>query len=188
MQDGKVWSDFEFETGSMYCVKFNAAGEVNVKKCYVNDGTTTSPVTTPNTDACGPDNDPCSGGDCTVNGGFAECSNCPIGFAGKFCNTSVGGCSSGAASLSEGEQTFIDCTGCPKGGLNGGGWGWLNVYGSGIYTNDSAVCKAAAHEGRTGVLTVEGVAAQSGYIGATQNEITTESYVSYWPHGSFQFV
>ena len=43
MKDGKVWLDFEFETGSMYCVKFDAVGTVNVNKCYMDDVTTVPP-------------------------------------------------------------------------------------------------------------------------------------------------
>ena len=45
MQDGKVWLDFEFEIGSMYCVKFDAVGVVNAKKCSMKDVATASPTT-----------------------------------------------------------------------------------------------------------------------------------------------
>lgn len=62
-----------------------------------------------------------------------------------------------------------------------------SVWGTGTYTDDSNVCRAAMHAGvilsTGGLLRVAATAGASSYTGTTQNGVTTLSYSS-WP-GSF---
>ena len=62
-----------------------------------------------------------------------------------------------------------------------------SVWGTGTYTDDSNVCRAAVHAGvipsTGGVMRVTVRAGASSYTGTTQNGVTTSSYTS-WP-GSF---
>lgn len=55
------------------------------------------------------------------------------------------------------------------------------VWGSGIYTSDSAICLAAVHAGRItlasgGLVTVTTTGAQQSYAGSSMNGVTTASY------------
>jgi len=66
-----------------------------------------------------------------------------------------------------------------------------SVWGSGIYTDDSRLAKAAVHAGllsigQTGIVTAQILPGQGSYASTTQNGITTASWGS-WP-GSYQFV
>jgi len=87
------------------------------------------------------------------------------------------GCDFSVEKLSVGERLEVDCNGCPTAG---------SIYGDGIYTHDSNICRAAAHDGRFGVLVVERLAGQSSYASVTRNGITSKRWGS-WP-GSFKFV
>jgi hypothetical protein len=74
---------------------------------------------------------------------------------------------------------------CPAAGTAG------SVYGTDIYTDDSSVCTAAVHAGKTtlaggGTVTVEIRVGQSSYTGSTRNGITSSDYAAAWP-GSFVF-
>ncbi len=76
--------------------------------------------------------------------------------------------------------TFI----CPANGSPG------TIYGTDTYTNDSEVCSAAAHAGKTtklkgGAVKVEVSTGLSSYRGSTRRGITSSSYGS-WP-GSIVF-
>ncbi|XP_076810446.1 cysteine-rich secretory protein LCCL domain-containing 2-like [Clavelina lepadiformis] len=75
---------------------------------------------------------------------------------------------------------------CPSGCANITG----NVWGSGIYTQDSAVCRAAIHDGRIknetgGSITFYRQLGQSSYIGLERNSIKSLPY-GYWKK-SFTF-
>jgi len=63
------------------------------------------------------------------------------------------------------------------------------VWGSGTYTRDSSICRAAVHAGAAkpggGKVTVRGVPGCVKYEGSTKNGITTESWGAY--EGSFYF-
>ncbi|XP_068098659.1 cysteine-rich secretory protein LCCL domain-containing 2-like [Hyperolius riggenbachi] len=54
------------------------------------------------------------------------------------------------------------------------------VWGTGVYTDDSSVCKAAIHAGvldnKGGLAMVEITPGQASYNGSTRNEVTTSSY------------
>jgi hypothetical protein len=64
-----------------------------------------------------------------------------------------------------------------------------SVWGTGTYTDDSSLCRAALHAGRvtTAGGTINAVirAGQSSYTGSTQNGVTSSSYDSWY--GSFSF-
>ena len=73
---------------------------------------------------------------------------------------------------------------CPGGGTVG------NVYGSGLYTDDSSVCTAAIHAGLIslaagGTVTIEMRAGASSYTSSARNGITSRGYGG-WP-GAFAF-
>jgi hypothetical protein len=78
---------------------------------------------------------------------------------------------------------------CPPGGpRNGMNW---TVWGTGTYTDDSSVCRAAVHAGLIteaggGTITIEILPGLSEYPGTTANGVTTLSW-EVWV-GSFQFV
>jgi hypothetical protein len=69
---------------------------------------------------------------------------------------------------------------------NGGG----RVWGSGIYTDDSAICVAAAYEGIIGsgggLVTIEILPGQDSYASGERNGISTRSYGAWG--GSYRFV
>jgi hypothetical protein len=71
-------------------------------------------------------------------------------------------------------------TGIPKG----------TIYGTDIYTDDSALCTAARHAGRIGepggVVHVEGVPGAKAYAAATRNGVSSRGYGP-WPR-AFRFV
>jgi len=82
------------------------------------------------------------------------------------------------------EGTVIDFS-CPAGGNTS-----ATVWGTGLYTDDSAICPAAVHAGRItaysgGTATIRVEAGQSSYTGTTSNGVTTLSFAS-WPR-SFTF-
>jgi hypothetical protein len=65
------------------------------------------------------------------------------------------------------------------------------VWGTKIYTSDSALGAAAVHAGvlkagQTKVVKVKVVAARASYIGSTKHGVTTNPYGP-WP-GAYQFV
>jgi hypothetical protein len=68
--------------------------------------------------------------------------------------------------------------------------GVFQVWGDGIYTDDSSLCTAARHAGRItaagGIVFYENLPGQSSYQGATRHGITSSAYGSY--AGSFRFV
>lgn len=75
--------------------------------------------------------------------------------------------------------------GCPAGGSIG------NVWGSGIYSDDSSVCTAAVHAGAIslesgGEVTIEVLPGQDAYVGSAQNGIESGAWGP-WP-GSFRVV
>jgi hypothetical protein len=76
---------------------------------------------------------------------------------------------------SKGQEGFFVCDG--KCGNSG------SVWGSGPYTSDSSVCRAARHAGvigeRGGVFKVKQLPGQGSYESSTANGITTSSYGSY---------
>jgi len=65
-----------------------------------------------------------------------------------------------------------------------------SVWGTGTYTDDSDVCRAALHAGRitTAGGTVNAVIApgQSSYVGSTQNGVTSSSYTAWFGSYTFQ--
>lgn len=73
---------------------------------------------------------------------------------------------------------------CPSGGVA------YEVWGTGTYTDDSSICTAAVHAGRItfggGVVTIKPQPGLSGYVGSTQNGVTSKSWGAY--RGSFVFV
>ena len=115
---------------------------------------------------------PCNGGDCTLSGSSAVCSNCPVGTTGTNCEISVStNCNQDGTNLSSGDTLYVDCTNCPTSG---------SVWGSDIYASDSKFCVAAAFEGRAGIVMVQHAPGQSSYTGSTRNGITTQSYGSWF--------
>jgi hypothetical protein len=75
---------------------------------------------------------------------------------------------------------------CPPGGTTG-----HSVWGSGIYTSDSAVCLAAVHAGRIaletgGMVTLVTTGAQQGYAASAMNGVTTASYGAWSASFAFQ--
>jgi hypothetical protein len=80
--------------------------------------------------------------------------------------------------------TLIKVT-CPAGGSGG------SVWGTDIYTDDSAICEAAVHAGvipraEGGLVRIELLGAQPSFRGSVQNGVSTMDYPA-WP-GSFRFV
>ncbi len=74
---------------------------------------------------------------------------------------------------------------CPGGGQTG-----ATVWGTDVYTDDSAICPAAVHAGRLdtyggGTAHVEVLSGQQGYTGSTRHGVTSLDFGA-WP-GSFQF-
>ena len=63
------------------------------------------------------------------------------------------------------------------------------VWGSGVYTDDSVICRAAVHagviRGGGGTVTVRMLPGRESYASTTSNGITTSSY-GVW-HGSYRF-
>jgi hypothetical protein len=62
---------------------------------------------------------------------------------------------------------------CPGGGLTG-----ATVWGTDVYTDDSAICPAAVHAGKLnayngGTATLEVYDGQQGYTGSTRNGVTS---------------
>ncbi len=75
--------------------------------------------------------------------------------------------------------------GCPAHGQHS------SVWGTGIYTDDSSICTAAAHSGlltvaRGGIVTVEIAVRKPSYVGSTQNGVASGSWGQYG--GSFHFI
>ncbi|KAM5191995.1 cysteine-rich secretory protein LCCL domain-containing 2-like [Mantella aurantiaca] len=92
-----------------------------------------------------------------------------------------GTCSTTAKDLQESitlVQCPSDCT------VNG-----KNVWGTGVYTEDSSICKAAIHDGvlnnNGGLVTVKKTAGQASYTGSTRYGVTTNNYGPW--SGSFVF-
>jgi len=74
---------------------------------------------------------------------------------------------------------------CPGGGQTG-----ATVWGTDIYTDDSAICPAAVHAGKFsayggGTATVEVMEGRQSYTGSTRNGVTSLDFGA-WP-GSIQF-
>ncbi|MGB5723000.1 MAG: LCCL domain-containing protein [Parasphingorhabdus sp.] len=63
------------------------------------------------------------------------------------------------------------------------------IWGSGIYTDDSFICKAALHAGKIGrsggQVSIQMLPGQSSYTGSNRNGVSTLSYGSH--SGSYQF-
>jgi len=93
---------------------------------------------------------------------------------------SIGTCRFFARDIQEGEQMLVDCEGCSTDER------WGKVWGDYEYTRDSKICRAAAYEGRTGLLTVEGLGNQTSFVGETRNGVT--SYDMGAQSGGFVFV
>jgi hypothetical protein len=72
-------------------------------------------------------------------------------------------------------STSVDCS-CPANASASGG----AVWGAGVYTTDSNVCKAALHAGAVsaagGTVTVKKAAGCPAYAGTTANGVTTEEW------------
>ena len=82
------------------------------------------------------------------------------------------------------EGAVIDFS-CPAGGSTS-----ATVWGTGVYTDDSAICVAAVHAGKItayngGTATLRVEAGQASYTGSTSNGVSTLDYAS-WPR-SFRF-
>ena len=79
---------------------------------------------------------------------------------------------------------FTICS-CPANAGTGEG----SVWGSGVYTTDSNICKAAVHAGAVtssgGTVTVKKTAGCGSYTGTTANGVTTQSWGSF--DSSFYF-
>ena len=90
--------------------------------------------------------------------------------------------SAGECGGEEGDHFLFQC---PSGGRD------LSIWGTDIYTSDSAVCTAAVHAGLItlaagGTVTVEIRPGQASYVGSTRNGITSGDYGSWG--SSFAFV
>ncbi|MBI2571414.1 MAG: hypothetical protein HYV63_30775 [Candidatus Schekmanbacteria bacterium] len=86
-------------------------------------------------------------------------------------------CDHPGKALEGGPGTAIRVT-CPRGCVTGALWG------TGIYTDDSAICLAAAHAGVSspafgGEITVTILPGQSTYAGSQQNGVTSEPWESW---------
>ncbi|XP_078701596.1 uncharacterized protein LOC144927767 isoform X4 [Branchiostoma floridae x Branchiostoma belcheri] len=131
-----------------------------------------------NVDECATNNGGCAG-NCTDTVGSFNCS-CGAGYVlnadGLACDsvTTQITCTTDSTEITG--QTFTVV--CPGGCLTGG-----SVWGTGIYTSDSRVCKAAIHDGRIpttgGVVTGYKLPGQPSYQASTQNGVTTRAYGSY---------
>jgi hypothetical protein len=79
--------------------------------------------------------------------------------------------------------TVVTCA-CSSSAASGGG-----VWGTGTYTDDSALCRAAVHAGRIttagGIISAVIGPGQSSYTGSTQNGVTSSSYGAWG--GSYSF-
>ncbi|XP_035664529.1 vitrin-like, partial [Branchiostoma floridae] len=75
---------------------------------------------------------------------------------------------------------------CPAGCLGT----LFSIYGTGTYTSDSSICRAAIHDGRLtdagGVVTVVETSGLDSYQGSSQNEINSNSWGSWG--SAFYFV
>lgn len=74
---------------------------------------------------------------------------------------------------------------CPGGGQTG-----ATVWGTDLYTDDSAICPAAVHAGKLGTYgggtaTVEVLSGQQSYVGSTRNGVTSLDFGA-WT-GSIRF-
>ena len=74
---------------------------------------------------------------------------------------------------------------CPGGGVTG-----ATVWGTDVYTDDSAICPAAVHAGKAGTYNggsavVEVLGGQQGYTGSTRNGVTSLDFGAY--PGSIRF-
>jgi hypothetical protein len=74
---------------------------------------------------------------------------------------------------------------CPGGGQTG-----ATVWGTDVYTDDSAICPAAVHAGKVstyngGSAGVEVLGGQQGYTGSTRNGVTSLDFGAY--PGSMRF-
>ncbi|MEO1292557.1 MAG: LCCL domain-containing protein [Pseudomonadota bacterium] len=82
-----------------------------------------------------------------------------------------------------GQSVTLSCY-CPSGAFAG------RVWGDGVYTDDSSVCRAALHAGRLGSdggeVTLEVLGGQASYQGATRNGVETNAYGAWG--GSYRFV
>lgn len=104
------------------------------------------------------------------SGSFRIVAGWPPGEGSEF---SFGLCPANASSVAQATEWFIcDCT---VGRIRSGA-----VWGSGPFTDDSSICRAARHLGMTperGILVmVEMLPGQSSYEGSTQNGVTTRDY------------
>lgn len=68
-----------------------------------------------------------------------------------------------------------------------------SVWGSGPYTSDSTIGKAAVHAGliaigQSAIIRVQALGNQSNYIGSTANGITTNSYAPSWAAIAISYV
>lgn len=82
------------------------------------------------------------------------------------------------------EGTELDFS-CPAGGQTS-----ATVWGTDLYTDDSAICPAAVHAGKItaysgGTATLVVVAGQASYAGSTRNGVSTLSFGSW--NRSFRF-
>ena len=172
LMDGPVWGTDIYTSDSTLCAAAQHAGQI------------------------GPD-----GGDVTVYAapglnGYAGTSRNGIEsldygpWEGSF--TFVAGSGSTAASGVPCPANFVELRGtieplvcdCAPGQTGG------TVWGTGPYTDDSAICVAAVHAGvvgpQGGTVTVVATPGLEAYEGSTQNGVTTTSYGE-WPH-SFWFL
>jgi hypothetical protein len=89
-------------------------------------------------------------------------------------------CPASFKDLSAADQAslFTNCS-CPANSGTGNG----SVWGSGVYTTDSSICKAAVHAGAItasgGTVTVKKSAGCGSYSGSTANGVTTQSWGSF---------
>ena len=92
----------------------------------------------------------------------------------KVSNTDL--CPANLSSLASGVGTVVSCW-CPDSTAGG------SVWGTGPYTVDSALCKAAVHAGTVpaggGAIWVRITKGEASYAGSTANGVTTSSYGAY---------
>lgn len=95
----------------------------------------------------------------------------------------LGACADARPSGFRGTSAILACS-CPAGPASG------SVWGTDIYTDDSAICAAARHRGvigsRGGTVTLEILAGRQSYFGSIRNGVDSGDYGSW--SGSYRFV
>ena len=110
-------------------------------------------------------------------------SACCGGGEEKEASASTAACPSKYKQLSAAQKSGQATCSCAPGNVSG------SVWGSGIYTTDSAICAAAVHAGAIpasgGTVTVKSAAGCAAYVGTQQNGVSSSKWGKY--EGSFYF-